>query len=122
MEALPDWLGIPSSLQKLSLYFCQMLMCHPILDLTNLKHLHIACCPNLAKRCADGSSAEWFKIALIPNIKFNGKYIKGKDSEDSEDFYDYDFDVSEDDFYVIPSFTSGSKAKLSCKVLDSTEG
>ncbi|KAK4566161.1 hypothetical protein RGQ29_002397 [Quercus rubra] len=101
MEALPDWLGIPSSLQKLSLYFCQKLMCLPILRFTNLKHLYIAYCPNLEKRCANGSNAEWLKIAHIPNIKINGKYIQGgEDSDDSEDFDDPDsdeFDNSEDE-------------------------
>ena len=93
MEALPDWLGIPSSLQKLSLYDCEKLMYLPILHLTDLKHLHIAVCPNLEERCEDGSSEEWVKIANIPNIKINGDFIKGgEDSDDSEDF-----DDSEDD-------------------------
>ena len=90
MEALPDWLGFLSSLQNLSLYDCKKLMYLPILHLADLNHLHIAFCPNLEKRCADVSGAEWFKIAHIPYIKINGKYIKGKDSEDSEDFDDYD--------------------------------
>ena len=86
MEALPDWLGIPSSLQKLSLYHCEKLMYLPILHLTDLKHLHIAFCPNLEKRCEDGSGEEWFKIAHIPNIKIYGDFIKwGEDSDDSED-------------------------------------
>ena len=58
----------------------------PILHLTNLKHLHIAFCPNLEKRCEDGSGEEWFKIAHIPNIKIYGDFIKwGEDSDDSED-------------------------------------
>ena len=87
MEALPDWLSHLSSLQKLSLNCCKKLMYLPILHLTNLKHLHIDDCRNLEKRCADGSSVESFKIAHIPNIKINGKYIKvGEDSDDPEDF------------------------------------
>ena len=65
----------------------------PILHLADLNHLHIAFCPNLEKRCEDGSSEEWFKIAHIPNIKINGESIKG--GEDSDDFED--FDDSEDD-------------------------
>ena len=65
----------------------------PILHLTDLKHLHIAFCPNLEKICEDGCSEEWFKIAHIPNIKINFVFIKGgEDSDDSEDF-----DDSEDD-------------------------
>nr|POE68526.1 putative disease resistance protein rga4 [Quercus suber] len=90
MEALPDWLSCLSSLQKLCLYYCKKLMYLPILHLTDLKHLHIAYCPNLEKRCAEESSAEWLQMPHIRNIKINEKYIKGKDSEDSEDFYDYD--------------------------------
>uniref|UniRef100_A0A7N2MSL1 BED-type domain-containing protein n=2 Tax=Quercus lobata TaxID=97700 RepID=A0A7N2MSL1_QUELO len=78
MEALPDWLCYLSSLQNLCLSYCKKLMRLPILGLTNLKHLHIAYCPNLEKRCAEGSGAEWFKIAHIPNIKINRKYIKGR--------------------------------------------
>ena len=60
----------------------------PIPHLTNLKYLHIDYCPNLEKRCAEGSGAEWLQIAHIPNIKINGKYIKGKDSDDFKDSED----------------------------------
>ena len=86
MEALPDWFSYLSSLQKLSLYYCKKLMYLPVLQLTNLKHLHIDRCRNLKKRCAEGSGAEWFQIAHIPNIKIYGDFIKwGEDSDDSED-------------------------------------
>ncbi|KAK9997671.1 hypothetical protein SO802_022357 [Lithocarpus litseifolius] len=99
MEALPDWLGIPSSLQKLSLYDCEKLMCLPILHLTDLKHLHIAGCPNFEEICADGSSEEWFKIAHVPNIIIDGAYIQGEeDSYDSEDFDKYDDSEDEEDY------------------------
>ena len=65
----------------------------PFLHLTDLKHLHIAFCPNLEERCEDMGSEQWVKIANIPNIKINGDFIKGgEDSDDSEDF-----DDSEDD-------------------------
>ena len=67
---------------KSCLYYCKKLVYLPILHLTNLKHLHIDDCCNLEKRCVEGSSAKWFQIAHIPNIKINGKYIEGKDSED----------------------------------------
>ena len=78
----------------------------PMFHLTKSKHQHIADCPNLEKRCSEGSGKEWFQISHVPNIKINGKYIQGKDSEDFEDFdifedSDYeefdDFDNSEDD-------------------------
>ena len=99
MEALPKWLGNLSCLQKLSLEFCKKLMYLPILHLTNLKHLRIDYCCNLEKRCAKGSGAEWLQIAHIPNIKVHGEYIQGKDSEDSNNFFDSyyeEFDVTDD--------------------------
>ena len=70
----------------------------PILQLTNLKHLHIDDCRNLEKRCAEGSGAEWFQIAHIPNIKINEKYIKGKDSEDFDDHDDLHDEDSDDPY------------------------
>ena len=79
MEALPDWLSCLSSLQKLLLYCCKKLMYLPILHLTNLKHLLIDDCCTLEKRCAEGSGAEWFEVAHVPNINISGKYIHGKD-------------------------------------------
>ncbi|KAL4631766.1 hypothetical protein ACB092_04G002100 [Castanea dentata] len=104
MEALPDWFSYLSSLQKLSLDYCKKLMYLPILDLTNLKHLHIDCCRNLGKRCAGWSGAEWFQIAHVPNIRIDGVYIQGgEDSDDSKDYNDFqdeeydNYDDSEDD-------------------------
>ena len=90
MKALPNWLGNLSSLQKLSLRYCNNLMYLPMFHLTKSKHLHIADCSNLEKRFAEGSGEEWFQISHIPNIKINGKYIQGKDSEDSKYFDIFD--------------------------------
>ena len=61
-------------------------MCLPILHLTNLKHLHIAFCPNLKERYAEGSGVEWLQSAHVPNIRINGICIQG--GEDSDDFVD----------------------------------
>ena len=99
MEALPDWFSYLSSLQNLSLFSCEKLMCLPILHLTNLKHLHIAFCPNLEERYAEGSGVEWFQIAHVPNIRINGKYIQGKDSEDSDNFDSFDFEDVDFDLF-----------------------
>ena len=66
----------------------------PVLQLTNLKHLRIHDCRNLKERCAEGSGAEWFQIAHIPNIKINEKCIKGKDSVDFDDSDEEEFDDS----------------------------
>ena len=71
----------------------------PILHLTNLKHLHIAFCPNLEERYAEGSGVEWFQIAHVPNIRINGKYIQGKDSEDSDNFDSFDFEDVDFDLF-----------------------
>ena len=56
-------------------------------------------CRNLEKTCAEGSGAEWFQIAHVPNIRINGKYIKrGEDSEGFHIFYDTEeYDVFDDD-------------------------
>ncbi|XP_075661640.1 putative disease resistance protein RGA4 [Castanea sativa] len=96
MEALPDWFSYLSSLQKLSLDYCKKLMYLPILDLTNLKHLHIDRCRNFGKIFAEWSGAEWFQIAHVPNIIIDGEYIQGgedsedEESDDSDLFYYYD--------------------------------
>ena len=68
----------------------------PMFHLTKSKHLHIADCPNLEKRCVEGSGKEWFQISHIPNIKINGKYIQGKDSEDFDIFDDSDYEEFDD--------------------------
>ena len=74
----------------------------PILHLTNLKHLDIYHCRNLEKRRAEGSGAEWFQIAHVPNIRINGKYIKR--GEDSEGFHHlYDFGCEEYDIFDVDS-------------------
>ncbi|XP_075661639.1 putative disease resistance protein RGA4 [Castanea sativa] len=101
MEALPDWFSYLSSLQKLSLDYCKKLMYLPILDLTNLKHLHIDRCRNFGKRCAEGSGAEWFQIAHVPNIIIDGEYIQGgEDSDGSKDYNDFEdeYGYVEDDY------------------------
>ena len=90
MEAFPDWFSYLSSLQKLSLYCCEKLMSLPIPHLTNLKHLHIARCPNLEERYAKGSGVEWFQIAHVPNIRIDEAYNQG--GEDSDDFEDSEID------------------------------
>ena len=96
----------------------------PILQLTNLKHLHIDRCRNLKERCAEGSGAEWFQIAHIPNIKINEKYIKGFDDHDDfddEDYNDpgrsYNYDDSEDDDSDDPDYKYIPFPTLKCHIL-----
>ncbi|XP_050258071.1 putative disease resistance RPP13-like protein 1 isoform X1 [Quercus robur] len=83
IEELTGGLQFCTSLQYLKIEDCPNLesILDSLLHLINLNHLHITDCPNLEERYA-----EWFQISQIPNIKINGKYIKGgEDSGDSED-------------------------------------
>ncbi|KAK9997675.1 hypothetical protein SO802_022361 [Lithocarpus litseifolius] len=79
MEALSDWLGNLSSLQKLYLVDCKNLMYLPTEQamgrLTKLETLEIINCPKLEERCAECSGAEWSKIARIPNIIIMGNIL-----------------------------------------------
>ncbi|XP_050255792.1 putative disease resistance protein RGA4 [Quercus robur] len=72
LEALPEWLGDFSSLQTLGFWYCKNLMYLPTSQamqrLTKLHLLRIYSCPKLKERCAEGSGAEWSKIAHIPNV------------------------------------------------------
>ena len=81
MEALSDWLGNLSSLQKLYLVDCKNLIYLPTEQamgrLTKLETLEIINCPKLEERCAERSGAEWSKIARIPNIIIMGNILKG---------------------------------------------
>ena len=73
LEALPEWLGDFSSLQRLGFWDCKNLMYLPTSQamqrLTKLQSLVIYSCPKLGERCAEGSGAEWSKIAHIPDVK-----------------------------------------------------
>ena len=83
MEALPEWLGNLSSLQKLYLLWCNNLMYLPRTQAMRcLTKLHIYDCPKLKERCVEGSGAEWLNIADIPIIIIDEEYIKGNESED----------------------------------------
>ena len=76
MNSLPDWLGNLSSLQELYIYNCKNMMYLPTTQamrrLIKLEQLSIHECPKLKERCAEGSGAEWSKIAHIPKFSSNG--------------------------------------------------
>ena len=67
IEALPDWLGSPSTLKELYLNTCNNLMYLPTFEC--LIKLEIINCPKLKKRYAKETGAEWFKISHIPNVR-----------------------------------------------------
>nr|POF21003.1 putative disease resistance protein rpp1 [Quercus suber] len=68
IETLPEWLGDLSSLKKLKIWSCNNLMYLPTTHLIKLEELNILYCSKLKERCAEGSGAEWLKIAHIPKI------------------------------------------------------
>ncbi|KAL4631969.1 hypothetical protein ACB092_04G017900 [Castanea dentata] len=72
MNALPEWLGNLSSLQWIYIENCKKLMYLPKMQAMRcLIKLYIHNCPKLKERCAEGSGAEWSKIAHIPDFKTN---------------------------------------------------
>ncbi|KAM4105745.1 hypothetical protein ACB094_04G015400 [Castanea mollissima] len=75
MNALPEWLGNLSSLQLIYIENCEKLMYLPKMQamrcLIKLEQLNIANCPKLEERCAEGSGAEWSKIAHILAFQTN---------------------------------------------------
>nr|XP_027063070.1 putative disease resistance protein RGA1 [Coffea arabica] len=79
LEVLPEWMGSLRNLRELEINNCSNLRQLPsaeaIRHLTNLNQLRIARCPLLAERCTKGSSAEWPKIAHIPDVYIDGKEV-----------------------------------------------
>ncbi|GLT70858.1 hypothetical protein SLA2020_429120 [Shorea laevis] len=41
----------------------------------SLQQLHIANCPLLKERCKKDQGREWFKIAHIPRVQIDGRFI-----------------------------------------------
>ncbi|XP_050257813.1 putative disease resistance protein RGA4 [Quercus robur] len=76
MVSLPDWLGNLPSIQELYIHNCKNMMYLPTTQamrrLIKLEQLSIHECPKLKERCAEGSGAEWSKIAHIPKFSSNG--------------------------------------------------
>ncbi|GLT55754.1 hypothetical protein SLA2020_288470 [Shorea laevis] len=73
VEALPEWLGDLSSLERLWIIDCDNLTHLPSVKamhrLSNLRSLHIYNCSKLKERCAKERGPEWPKISHIPEIK-----------------------------------------------------
>nr|XP_010918015.1 putative disease resistance protein RGA1 [Elaeis guineensis] len=78
LTALPRWVGGLTSLQFLSLWFCDSLAMLP--DLPALRGLRIEYCPLLARRCERGRGDDWPKIAHIPKISIFERE-RGEDRE-----------------------------------------
>ncbi|XP_014519682.1 putative disease resistance protein RGA4 [Vigna radiata var. radiata] len=69
--SLPDWLGDMTTLEKLTILYCEELRSLPssIQRLTNLSYLRIQYCPHLKKRCKRETGEDWQYINHIPNIQ-----------------------------------------------------
>jgi leucine-rich repeat protein SHOC2 len=70
LKALPDWMCNFSSLQHIKIVYCTNLSRLPeqMPRLTNLRALEIIDSPLLVEECRRETSANWPKIAHIPNI------------------------------------------------------
>ncbi|KAH1038129.1 hypothetical protein J1N35_039872 [Gossypium stocksii] len=77
IEALPEWLGNLSSLRRLTICSCNILMYLPSVDvmrsLSKLEQICINDCLRLMTRCERESGPEWSKISHIPRIYINDR-------------------------------------------------
>ncbi|XP_018807568.2 putative disease resistance protein At3g14460 [Juglans regia] len=68
--------GLPSSLLELNISNCQKFMSFPKNGLPpSLQQLAIYECPLLEERCKKDQRGEWRRIADIPYVEINGKYL-----------------------------------------------
>ena len=78
LEALPEWLGNLSSLQRLDIRGCKNLLYLPTTQaMQNLIMLLIKDCPKLEERCTKGSGAEWSKVSHIPRLWIDTNFLEG---------------------------------------------
>ena len=78
LSSLPDNVQQLQNLQKLNINRCPMLRSLPknFQQLQNLQELRIVDCPKLKKRCKRGIGEDWHKIAHIPEVEFESKYVE----------------------------------------------
>ncbi|KAM3685487.1 hypothetical protein ACJW31_11G121500 [Castanea mollissima] len=75
-------LQILTSLEYLSIYQCKRLKSFPKDGLPpSLLELHIQRCPLLKERCKKFVGQEWSKIALIPCVQLDGRFIYEPENE-----------------------------------------
>ncbi|KAK4592727.1 hypothetical protein RGQ29_017030 [Quercus rubra] len=73
---------ILTSLEYLSIYQCERLKSFPKDGLPpSLLELHIQRCPLLKERCKKFVGQEWSKIALIPCVQLDGRFIYDPENE-----------------------------------------
>ncbi|GLT70864.1 hypothetical protein SLA2020_429170 [Shorea laevis] len=75
--------GLPPSLLDLRIVCCEKLTSFPEDGLPpSLQQLHIANCPLLKERCKKDQGREWFKIAHIPRVQIDGRFIYDPEPEE----------------------------------------
>ncbi|KAJ4715511.1 NBS-LRR disease resistance protein [Melia azedarach] len=90
MECLPKWINQITTLQHLEIQFCRSLTY--LQEGMQLDKLEIRSCPRLRGRCENSLGAEWQKIAHIPNILMQSRWIQLEASPTSNfGVYIYDF-------------------------------
>ncbi|KDP42481.1 hypothetical protein JCGZ_00278 [Jatropha curcas] len=79
LSSLPKGLQCVTTLSKLIIESCPNLVSLPewMANLTGLQYLVLDKCYNLSERCSNKvSGADWPKIAHIPYININGRWIQ----------------------------------------------
>ncbi|KAG4947239.1 hypothetical protein JHK87_043246 [Glycine soja] len=72
-----------TSLEELSIYNCPKLLCLPEKGLpSSLLELYIQDCPFLKEQCRKDKGRDWLKIADVPYVEIDGKFIYDSDYED----------------------------------------
>jgi hypothetical protein len=68
--------GLPPSLLDLRIVFCEKLTSFTEDGLPpSLQQLHIENCPLLKERCKRDQGRDWFKIAYIPRVEIDRRFI-----------------------------------------------
>jgi hypothetical protein len=74
--------GLPPSLLDLRIFWCEMFTSFPKDGLPPLlQQLHIANCPLLKEHCKKGQGREWSKIAHIPFVEIDRRFIYDPEPE-----------------------------------------
>ncbi|KAF2319497.1 hypothetical protein GH714_016447 [Hevea brasiliensis] len=78
LASLPKGLQHVPTLRKLSIDSCPNLKSLPewMESLTKLQYLWIKLCPQLSERCKNNIGVDWPKIARIPNISIDDRWIQ----------------------------------------------
>ncbi|KAJ0035029.1 hypothetical protein Pint_26222 [Pistacia integerrima] len=78
LVSLPKGLQYFTTLRDLTIGYCRNLTALPewISNSSSLSKLQIKGCPKLSKRCRNNMGMDWSKIAHIPNIQIDYKWIQ----------------------------------------------